>query len=148
MLGEEQLGWLEQTLGEHPETPTLLALHHPPVLSGARVMDAIALAGEDRLALERLLGRHPQVQALTCGHAHTTMTTTFAGRQLLICPSTNSALRLDLRADDRIPFAVSRQPLGFAVHLLVDGRLVSHVQPLKQPPQAGAQLDMPRPASR
>ena len=62
------------------------------------------------------------------------MTTTFAGRQLLICPSTNSALRLDLRADDQIPFAVSPQPLGFAVHLLVDGRLASHVQPYQSSP--------------
>ena len=131
-LGEGQLAWLKQTLIEGPEAPTLLALHHPPVLTGVRVMDAIALAAADRVALELLLGKHPQVQAITCGHVHTTMTTTFAGRQLLICPSTNSALRLDLRVDDQIPFAVSRQPLGFALHLLVDGRLVSHVQPLEQ----------------
>jgi Icc protein len=137
-LGGAQLGWLEETLHEQPESPTLLALHHPPVLTGVGVMDAIALAAEDRAALELLLGRHPQVQAITCGHVHTAMTTTFAGRQLLICPSTNSALRLDLRTDAGIPFAVSRQPPGFAVHLLVDGRLVSHVQPLEQLPEADA----------
>lgn len=134
-LGDEQLGWLDQTLGQQPRTPTLLALHHPPVLTGVHAMDAIALAAEDRLALERLLGRHPQVQAITCGHAHTTMTTSFAGRPLLICPSTNSALRLDLRPRDDLPFATSHQPLGFAVHTLVDGRLVSHVQPLEQTPE-------------
>jgi Icc protein len=133
-LGEGQLAWLEETLAEQPEAPTLLALHHPPVLTGGRAMDAIALAAEDRVALELLLGRHPQVQAITCGHVHTTMTTTFAERQLLICPSTNSALRLDLRTDDQIPFAVSPQPLGFAVHLLVDRRLVSHVQPYQSSP--------------
>jgi 3',5'-cyclic-AMP phosphodiesterase len=102
-------------------------------------MDAIGLARQDRVALEALLDGHPQVQTITCGHVHTTMTTSFAGRVLLICPSTNSALRLDLRADDEIPFAVSEQPLGFAVHLLVDGRLVSHVQPLGQLPAAGTQ---------
>jgi Icc protein len=126
-LGAEQLAWLADTLGEQPDTPTLLALHHPPVLSGVRSMDTIALALEDRLALEALLAEHPQVRAITCGHVHTTMTTSFAGRPLLICPSTNSTLRLDLRADD-LPFAVSDQPAGFAVHALVDGRLVSHVQ--------------------
>jgi Icc protein len=134
-LGAEQLRWLDETLGEQPQTPTLLALHHPPVLTGVRSMDAIALAGEDRVALEMLLGGHPQVQAITCGHVHTTMTTSFAGRPLLVCPSTNSALRLDLRARDDIPFASSDQPLGFAVHALVDGRLVSHVQPLEQLPE-------------
>ncbi|MGO9319465.1 MAG: phosphodiesterase [Solirubrobacteraceae bacterium] len=128
VLGGEQMSWLDETLGQQPETPTLLALHHPPVLTGVHVMDAIALAAEDRVALEALLGGHPQVQAITCGHVHTTMTTAFAGRPLLICPSTNSALRLDLRARDDLPFTVSQQPLGFAVHMLVDGRLVSHVQ--------------------
>jgi 3',5'-cyclic-AMP phosphodiesterase len=132
-LGEEQLAWLRDTLGVQPETPTLLALHHPPVLSGVRSMDTIALAVDDRAALEDLLGGHPQVRAITCGHVHTTMTTSFAGRPLLICPSTNSTLRLDLRADDELPFAVSDQPAGFAVHALVDGRLVSHVQPLPLP---------------
>jgi 3',5'-cyclic AMP phosphodiesterase CpdA len=130
-LGDEQLGWLDETLAQQSETPTLLALHHPPVLTGVRSMDAIALAGEDRVALEALLGGHPQVHAITCGHVHTTMTTAFAGRPLLICPSTNSTLRLDLRARDDLPFAVSDQPPGFAVHALVDGRLVSHVQPLE-----------------
>lgn len=131
-LGAEQLAWLDQVLGEEPETPTLLALHHPPVLTGVRVMDAIALADEDRLALEALLDKHTQVRAITCGHVHTTMTTTFAGRPLLVCPSTNSALRLDLRACEEIPFAVSDGPLGLAIHVLVDGRLVSHVQPLQE----------------
>jgi 3',5'-cyclic AMP phosphodiesterase CpdA len=131
-LSDEQLGWLDETLAREPDTPTLLALHHPPVLTGVRSMDAIALAGKDRVALEVLLGGHPQVRAITCGHVHTTMATAFAGRPLLICPSTNSALRLDLRARDDLPFAVSDQPPGFAMHVLVDGRLVSHVQPLER----------------
>lgn len=131
-LGGEQLGWLEETLALAPATPTLLALHHPPVLTGVRSMDAIALAAADRAALEALLALHPQVQTITCGHVHTTMTTTFAGRALLICPSTNSAVRLDLRSRDDIPFALAPLPLGFALHTLVDGRLVSHVQPLEE----------------
>ena len=131
-LGAERLGWLERTLAEEPTRATLLALHHPPLLTGIRSMDAIALRVEDRVALEALLERHPQVQSVACGHVHTTMTSGFAGRPLLICPSTNSAIRLDLRPDDDIPFALADQPLGFALHTLIDGRLVSHVQPLGQ----------------
>jgi 3',5'-cyclic-AMP phosphodiesterase len=130
-LNAEQLRWLADTLGEQPETPTLLAMHHPPVLTGVRAMDTIALSAGDRAPLERMLEAHPQVQAITCGHVHTTMSTSFAGRPLLICPSTNSALRLNLRPQDDITFAESDQPLGFAVHTLVDGRLVSHVQPVE-----------------
>jgi Icc protein len=134
-LGAEQLDWLDRTLSARPEQATLLACHHPPVLTGVRQMDAIAMARADSLALEALLQRHLQVQSITCGHAHTTMTTSFAGRPLLICPSTNSALHLDLRPRDDLPFAFGGRPLGFAVHTLVDGRLVSHVQPLDQLPE-------------
>jgi len=127
-LGDEQLRWLDETLGSEPQTPTLLAMHHPPALTGVRVMDAIALALADRAPLEAMLEAHPQVRAITCGHVHTTMSTSFAGRPLLICPSTNSTVRLDLRARDDLQFTESDQPPGFAVHTLVDGRLVSHVQ--------------------
>ena len=126
-MGDVERDWLEQTLGEDRETPTLLAMHHPPVLTGIRLMDEIALDATDRAALETLLCSHPQVQAVTCGHVHTTMTTSFAGRPVLICPSPNSAICLDMRPLERVPFSVS-QPLGFAVHTLVDGRLVSNVQ--------------------
>ncbi len=133
VLGAAQLEWLDETLSQETDRPTLLAMHHPPVLTGVRSMDLIALASADRDALELLLERHAQVRAITCGHVHTTMSTSFAGRPLLICPSTNSTVRLDMRTRDDIPFAESDQPLGFAVHTLVDGRLVSHVQAVERP---------------
>jgi 3',5'-cyclic-AMP phosphodiesterase len=133
-LGTEQLEWLERTLAAEPDSPTLLALHHPPLATGLRVMDAIALEAADSDALEALLERHSQVLAVTCGHAHTAMTSTFAGRSLLVCPSTNSAVELDLRDRWDLPFRPVPLPLGFALHALVDGRLVSHVQPLATAP--------------
>ena len=93
-------------------------------------MDAIALDEHDAARLESLLETQPQVLAVSCGHVHRTVTTTFAGRPLLICPSTNSALRMDLRPDKDLRAKFEAQPLGFAVHMLSKGRLVSHVQPL------------------
>ena len=75
------------------------------------------------------------MQTITSGHVHTAMTTAFAGRPLLICPSTNSALRLDLRPRDDLPFATAEEPLGFAVHTLLHGRLLSYVQPLERLPK-------------
>jgi 3',5'-cyclic-AMP phosphodiesterase len=131
-LGCEQLEWLAETLAQETERPTLLALHHPPVMSGIRAMDQIALNAEDSTALEALIRGQVQVQAITCGHAHTTMISTFAGRPLLICPSTNSAVLLDLRPREDLPFSVAPLPLGFAVHALEAGRLVSHVQPVRR----------------
>jgi Icc protein len=129
-LPTDQLAWLAAALDEEPTRPTLLALHHPPVACGIRAMDAIALDEHDAARLESLLEIHPQVLAVTCGHVHRAVTTLFAGRPLLICPSTNSALRLDLRPDEGQHAIFEEQPLGFAVHLLDAGRLVSHVQPL------------------
>ncbi len=129
-LAADQLAWLAATLEQEPARPTLLALHHPPVACGIAAMDAIALDEHDAARLESLLETQPQVLGVSCGHVHRTVTTTFAGRPLLICPSTNSALRMDLRPDESLPATFEEQPLGFAVHMLSEGRLVSHVQPL------------------
>ncbi len=129
-LGAGQLAWLSRALADEPARATLLALHHPPVPAGIRAMDAIAIDPAESEQLESLLAEHPQVLAVSCGHVHRTIVTEFAGRPLLVCPSTNSALRLDLRAERGLPVEFAEQPLGFAVHALVEGRLVSHVQPL------------------
>ena len=137
-LEPSQLEWLERTLSDEPARPTLLALHHPPVASGILAMDAMGLAAADGARLESLLAGHPQVLAVTCGHVHRTAASQFAGRPLLLCPSTNSTLRLDLRPEEGLPLAFDEQPLGFAVHALVDGRLVSHVQPLEAAPGSAA----------
>ncbi len=130
-LDSEQLGWLDRALSNEPARPTLLALHHPPLAAGIVAMDEIGLAPADAASFQSLLEAHPQVLAVTCGHVHRTATTMFAGRPLLICPSTNSTLRLDLRAEKGLPLRFDEQPLGFAVHILKDGRLVSHVQALE-----------------
>ncbi len=129
-LGAVQLEWIANALRDEPARPTLLALHHPPVASGIRGMDEIGIEPGQAAALEALLAEHPQVLAVTCGHVHRILATSFAGRPLMVCPSTNSTLRLDLRARDDLPLVFDEQPVGFAVHALVAGRLVSHVQTL------------------
>lgn len=130
VLAPAQLEWLSRALADEPARPTLLALHHPPVGCGVLAMDAIGLAADDAERLESLLAEHPQVVGITCGHVHRAAVAQFAGRPLLLCPSTNSTLRLDLRGEQGLPLAFDEQPLGFAVHLLAGGRLISHVQPL------------------
>jgi len=130
-LDDEQLDWLSATLAGEPARPTLLALHHPPVASGILAMDGMGLAAADAGRLESLLADHPQVLAVTSGHVHRTFATEFARRPLLGCPSTNSTLRLDLRREEGLPLTFPEQPLGFAVHALVAGRLLSHVQALE-----------------
>jgi len=66
-LGAEQLAWLRSRLEATP-LPTLLFLHHPPLAVHSPWLDRIGL--QDALELETLLGRHPQVRLVLCGHVH------------------------------------------------------------------------------
>src|SRR4029450_10585305 len=42
-LDRERLGWLDATLATAPSTPTLVAMHHPPLAVGIPAWDAIGL---------------------------------------------------------------------------------------------------------
>jgi 3',5'-cyclic-AMP phosphodiesterase len=123
-LGPERLAWLDHELGSAPQTPTLLVLHHPPVLTGLPAFDAIGLDSADRRGLGEIVARHPQVQTLTAGHVHRAFVGALAGRPVLSVPSTYVQARLDFRSDE---LAFCADPPGFAVHAVLDGRLVSHL---------------------
>lgn len=125
-LGGGRLDWLESELARGPGQPTLIAMHHPPLATTVPAWDEIALAAADRDALERLVAASPQVVGLLAGHLHRTVFTQLAGRPVLAIPSVYEQARLDFGLTD---FQMSADPPAFAVHTLVDGRLVSHLQP-------------------
>lgn len=123
-LCEARLRWLERTLAQAPDVPTVLAMHHPPFVTGIAHMDEMGLRqGADELAA--LLRRHPQVQRVICGHLHRAIVQGFGGTVVMTVPSTAHQIALDLRADG--PAAWLMEPPGFGVHTLRNGRLVSHV---------------------
>jgi 3',5'-cyclic AMP phosphodiesterase CpdA len=123
--GELDLDWLEACLAEDRETPTIVAMHHPPILTGIPACDAIGLT--NREALAALLARTPQVRRVIAGHVHRGAFGAVGGCAVVACPSTNLQIKLDFAAED---FAIVRQPPAIAVHALVDGELVSHLQPV------------------
>ena len=126
-LGPARLAWLKRELASRREAPTLVAMHHPPIDTGIVGMDAIGLPGDDRAALATLLPEHPQVVGLIAGHVHRAITGSLAGRPVVTIPSTYAQLQLDLTRTD-LPMAAA--PVAFALHLVVGGRLVSHVETL------------------
>jgi 3',5'-cyclic AMP phosphodiesterase CpdA len=128
-LDDERLAWLDRELRAAPDAPTLLAMHHPPLATGVALWDELGLAAADRAALEGVLDGHRQVRRIVAGHVHRTMATELAGRPVLAVPSTYVQVRLNFAATE-IELAPS-DPSGFAVHALVDGGLVSHVQPVR-----------------
>jgi 3',5'-cyclic AMP phosphodiesterase CpdA len=123
--GEIDLEWLEATLDEDRDSPTIVAMHHAPILTGIPVLDEIGLT--NRAELARLLERSPHVQRVIAGHVHRGAFGAVGGCGVVACPSTNLQSKLDFGAEE---FVVVREPPAFALHALVDGELVSHLQPI------------------
>jgi 3',5'-cyclic-AMP phosphodiesterase len=125
-LDAERLGWLDAELSAAPGMPTLVAMHHPAHTTGIPAWDEFGLVRGAQRAFAEVIARHPQVRRVVAGHFHRTITAELAGRPALIVPSTYAQLRLTF--DSAAEFV--HEPPGFALHAVVDGELVSHVQPV------------------
>ena len=122
-LAADQLAWLDDALGSGRETPTIVALHHPPFATGIGHMDSIGLA--DPASFERVIARHPQVERVVAGHLHRTILTRFGGTIASTCPSPAHQVALDLAEDAASRFRM--EPPGFHLHLWREGAgLVTH----------------------
>jgi 3',5'-cyclic-AMP phosphodiesterase len=68
LLGESQLGWLDRTLRDLPNKPTIIVAHHDlqgPVAEGKKVTGL-----KDTEELIRVMEAHSKVQAFIHGHTH------------------------------------------------------------------------------
>lgn len=128
-LDSQRLSWLERSLAQDEVTPTLLAMHHPPLVVGVPSLDAIAIPAEERNALAESLARHPQVHVIAAGHVHRAIIGELGGARVIAIPSTDVQLAFDTEAPE-IRFV--REPACFAVHMLIEGRFVSHIQPISR----------------
>jgi 3',5'-cyclic AMP phosphodiesterase CpdA len=127
-LDSERLDWLDAELARAPDQPTLVAMHHPPVLTGMEPWDAIGLDTAGRAGLEEIIARHRQVQRLVAGHVHQPLISTLAGRAVLSIPSTYIQAQVDFDAPE-IGFGAG--PSGFAVHAVVAGAITSYLHTVR-----------------
>jgi Icc protein len=135
-FGPERARWLDAKLAEQPDKPTLLVLHHPPVVTGIEWM---TLVPEETWAprLTGIVARHKQVVGAICGHVHRPIVAPWAGTILRICPSCAPQVTLDLRPmdlehpDDR-PL-IQEEPPAFALHMWTPGGLVTHYGRVEYP---------------
>lgn len=109
-LDPSSLVALSNALGD--PRPSLIAVHHPPVVSGIGHMDIQNLRDAEQLAA--LVQAAPQDIAFVCGHVHRAMTTKFAGRLLTVSPAPCHAVRLDLRPGASSEFDL--EPGGVTLH--------------------------------
>jgi 3',5'-cyclic-AMP phosphodiesterase len=128
-LGPATLTWLDRTLAATPDRPAVVALHHPPFISGIRHMDVQNCRDADKL--ETVLRRHRRVQALLCGHVHRTVMTRFADRPAMIGPSPAHAVSLDLAPD--APPSFTLEPPALLLHvwnIAPSAQLTTHWAPI------------------
>jgi 3',5'-cyclic AMP phosphodiesterase CpdA len=108
--------------------PTILAMHHAPLTTGVPAMDALGIPLADRAALADLLAHHPHVKRIVSGHLHRAMVGALGGVPVFTCPGANLQLALAFRATGELP--TNDDPPGYALHLLLDGEVTSHLVPL------------------
>ncbi len=127
MEGRLDLDWLEAELEAARRGPVMVAMHHPPLLTGIPVLDDIGLPAHERAALGELLTRFPNVRRVVAGHVHRGAFGVLGGCGVVTAPSTNlqAALELGARA-----FDFRAEPPGFLLHVEFDGEIVSHLQAL------------------
>ncbi len=113
MLRRSQLEWLQATLAEKPDAPTLIAMHHAPFRIGIGHLDMIGLMSPEKFAA--VLARHPQVERILCGHCHRQIVGSIGKTIAIVAPSTAAQVVLDLAPS--APSAFVKEPAQFNVHI-------------------------------
>lgn len=124
ILCARRLAWLAEQLGRSPGTPTVLAMHHPPFLTGLANMDRQNC--RNAAALGALVERHRQVIRILCGHVHRSVLMHWHGVTASIAPSPSHSCVLDLDPDATHDLVL--EPPACALHYWrADIGLVSHL---------------------
>ncbi|MGG1944105.1 phosphodiesterase [Trinickia sp. NRRL B-1857] len=113
-LCETRLAWLDAQLAASQGKPVVLALHHPPFVSGIGHMDRQRLDPASAEQLAAIVSRYPNVERVICGHVHRPIFTRFAGTIAAAVPAPAHQVALDLRKD--APSAFRLEPPAFALH--------------------------------
>lgn len=124
--------WLRGVLAADSQ-PTILAMHHPPFLTGIEWMDQSGFDGLERLATtlgDPELGR---VDRIVCGHFHRPMTSAIAGVPAQVGLSTVQHVDLDLEPE--APIKLVLDPPGYQIHRVTNSAngfsMVSHTRYLE-----------------
>ncbi|MDJ0613670.1 MAG: phosphodiesterase [Rhizobiaceae bacterium] len=86
MLCEKRLAWLDEQLASAGNLPVVIFMHHHPHDVGFRAMDTIQLVNSDEFYA--VLARHKNVQHISCGHVHRTISGSHRGIPFSVFKST------------------------------------------------------------
>ncbi|NBS23472.1 MAG: phosphodiesterase [Altererythrobacter sp.] len=130
---EARKNWLSTQLADHSDTPTLIFMHHPPIVSGIDWMDPSP--DESWIAnFAQAIDGNDQILAIHSGHLHRSLQTSFRGVPLGVTGSIAPAVTLDLRQiDGATPDGralIADEPPIIAFHRWNGITLVSHQLPV------------------
>jgi 3',5'-cyclic-AMP phosphodiesterase len=124
MLTPEHADWLDRTLAQAPDKPTIVALHHPPFLTHDLLFDNIGLLDADLFA--DVIARHRQVARIICGHHHRVAVGQAAHAPVIVAPSTSWVYGLAMHAGQQIAPRTAEQT-GWMLHAWTEaGGFASH----------------------
>jgi 3',5'-cyclic-AMP phosphodiesterase len=129
-LDWEQLDWLDRELAAQSSRPTLIFMHHPPLRTGIRGMDDIALSEASAARLGEIVARHRHIALITCGHVHRGIQARWQGTAVSVCPSSAFQGILNLRGDRYV--IGGNEPPAYQVHYWNGSELVTHTVALTQ----------------
>ncbi len=115
-LTSERLSWLDRTLVNKSDAPTVIFMHHPPFASGIGHMDQEPFHGRKEFA--EIIKNNPQVERIVCGHIHRSIYRRFAGTVAAVCPGIGMQLVLDLRENSPSEFIL--EPPSMMLHFYTD----------------------------
>ncbi len=123
MLCEERLAWLAARLDEERERPSLIFMHHPPFTTGLCYPDQLMCRNGE--AFGDIIARHPQIQAIICGHVHRDVVTFWRGVPAYVTSSATFSNGLILYpVNDVDPLF---EPATCRLVQWRNGRLTSHI---------------------
>ena len=123
-LEAPQLAWFESALQEMAGRPVLVFRHPPPIMTGIRCMDEIALEASSAARLGAIVAGEPRIERIVCGHVHRGIQARWHGTVVSICPSTAFQGVLNLRGDAFD--AATDEPPMYQVHYWNGDELVTH----------------------
>jgi 3',5'-cyclic AMP phosphodiesterase CpdA len=98
-------------------------MHHPPIETGIRRMDEIALDGAGVDALARIVARHAQVKRVVCGHVHRDIHALWRKIPVSICPSAAYQARFTLSGKFE---PAAEEPPAYLLHYWSGRDLATH----------------------
>ena len=121
--------WLRSTLAQDRNTPTIIAMHHPPVEIGIAWMNTHP---EEQWVsnFTQAIQDAPNIKGIMCGHVHRSAAVPWHGTAVAICSSTAAQVTLDLNPidpekPDNRSMIIADHP-AYALHFWNGRELVSH----------------------